>query len=682
MIYLVTNQKQLFSFEDIKYLSLEESLTMLSSWDIIQFDSETTGRDAHLCDLLCVQFGDIEGNNQIVVDTITIDILKYKHILESHYIVGQNLKFDLQFLYNYGIVPRKVYDTMIVEQFLYLGYPAGAISYSLKEIAWRRLGINIDKSVRGEIIWRGLDFDVVKYAAGDVQYLGQIMQSQLKDLSKIPNASVGAKLECDFIPVVAYLEWCGIKLDEKKWLDKMNQDKVNLEESLKKLNDYCVKKECLKKWVKINTQGDLFLGYDLTPKWTVDWQKNTAIDVIKALGFNTKSISKRTKKESDSIMEKVLNTQRGIDDEFLKLYFEYQGKYKVITSFGQGHLDAINPKTGRLHTIYRAIGTVSGRMSCGSKQSNTDLAKYKKIVPSKCKYPNLQQLPHDAITRACFVAEKGNKFISCDYSSMEARIGAEVYNEKVLLDEFLYGSGDTHSVYAKVVFDELKDMDVKDIKKKRPDLRNKVKPIEFAIQFGSDGTAVAPQLGVSVEEAKLLVSNLLAGMKGLASFKIKGSAFVRKNGYVNVMEKTGHRIYWWDHDKWLERQKSFTPEFWEDYKKFHKGTGDTIANEVKEHFQAASKWDRMALNGPTQGGGAICLKHSCIQLFNWIMDNSYFGKILLVNFTHDEINSEAPESIAELWGKVVSDTMEETAGIYYHKLSIPAEASIGDYWIH
>jgi ribonuclease D len=113
-------------------------------------------------------------------------------------------------------VPRKVYDTMIVEQFLHLGYPNGAIKYSLKEIAWRRLGIDIDKSVRGEIIWRGLDFEVIKYAAHDVEYLGKIMDSQIQDLRNIPNALIGAKLECDFTPVIAYLEWCGIKLDVEK----------------------------------------------------------------------------------------------------------------------------------------------------------------------------------------------------------------------------------------------------------------------------------------------------------------------------------------------------------------------------------------------------------------------------------------------------------------------------------
>ena len=162
MIYLVTKNISLFSFQDIKYCSVEDSIKLINSWSMVQYDSETTGRDARLCDLLCMQFGALKGENQVVVDTTTISPLNYKSILESKYIIGHNLKFDLQFLYNYNIIPRKVYDTMIVEQLLHLGYPAGVISYSLKSIANRRLNVVIDKTVRGEIIWSGLDARVIK----------------------------------------------------------------------------------------------------------------------------------------------------------------------------------------------------------------------------------------------------------------------------------------------------------------------------------------------------------------------------------------------------------------------------------------------------------------------------------------------------------------------------------------
>lgn len=680
MIYLVSGNLELFESTAYKHISLEESLDILKEWKLIQFDSETTGRNAHINDILCIQFGNIEGTVQIVVDTTTVNILNYKGIIENAYIIGQNLKFDIQFLYKYNIIPRKVYDTMIVEQLLYMGYPAGIISYSLKAIAERYLGIDIDKSVRGEIIWRGLDTQVIQYAAGDVQYLGEIMKLQLKEC-KTKNCTLGAKLECDFVPVIAYLEWCGIKLDENKWRAKMLNDNIKLQEALTKLNNYCINHPKLQKWVYIDLQGDLFSGFNTDPQWSIDWQKDEAKQPIKALGFNLETISKTTKKETESVTEKLLSIQKGIDDTFLKLYFDYQGYYKVTTSFGQGHLNLINPLTGRLHTNYWQIGTASGRMSSGSGD-DPDLAKLKKLPVSKVKMVNMQQLPHDAETRSCFVSEEGNLFCSCDYAAMEARIGAEVYNEKTLLDEFLYGSGDTHAAYAKVVFsEELKDVEVKDIKRVRPDLRNKVKSVEFAVQFGSDGTAVAPQLGISVDEARQLVNNLLKGMTGLANFKKIGSQKVRKLGYVEAHPLTGHKCYWWDHTKWLDRQASFNSEFWEHYKQYHKGTDSAIAKEVKEHFQAASKWDRMALNIPTQGGGAIVLKEAAIQLFNWIVDNNYFNKVLIVNLTHDEINTEFPKTLTE-WPDIVATTMEQAAAKYYYKLPIPAEASVGKYWIH
>lgn len=354
---------------------------------MVQYDSETTGRDARLCNLLCMQFGDLEGENQVVVDTTTISPLKYKDILENKYIIGHNLKFDLQFLYNYSIIPRKVYDTMIVEQLLHLGYPSGIVSHSLKAVAKRRLDIDIDKTVRGEIIWRGLDESVVKYAAGDVMYLGNIMKGQLDDCKK-RDLLKAAKLECDFVPSIAYLEWSGIKLDEGKWLAKMKQDKINLERAKTALDNFITSNDKFKKYTYVNTQGSLFDGFDLTPKCTVNWSSSQqVVKIAKELGFDTQVKDKKTGEDKDSVLEKHLKTQKGINDEFLKLYFDYQEYAKVVSSFGQGHLNAINPKTGRIHTVFRQLNTASGRLSCGSNQPNTDLAKAKGIPPNECKYP-------------------------------------------------------------------------------------------------------------------------------------------------------------------------------------------------------------------------------------------------------------------------------------------------------
>ena len=259
MTYLVTNQQSLFGSEDYTVLSVEESLEIMKDWKYIQLDSETSGRNAHLCSLLCVQFGNDTSDTRIVVDTSTIDIKKYKSLLESKRCIGHNLKFDLQFLYNHNIIPRKVYDTMIVEQLLHLGWPAGQISYSLNAVAQRRLGINIDKTVRGEIIWRGLDTSVINYAAGDVTYLEKIMHSQIEDLKK-QGLMRAAVIECNFVPAIAYLEWCGIHLDQDKWKAKMAEDEKKLKEAEKALNDFVINTPSLKEYVYINTQGDLFNG--------------------------------------------------------------------------------------------------------------------------------------------------------------------------------------------------------------------------------------------------------------------------------------------------------------------------------------------------------------------------------------------------------------------------------------
>lgn len=417
MIYFVTRQTQFYSPEHYTNITPDESLEMMKDWEVIQTDSETSGRDPHLCKLLLIQFGNDKADARIVVDCTTVDVCIYKELLESRRLILQNGKFDLQFLYNHGIIPRKVYDTMIVEQLLYLGYPSGQISYSLKSIAERRLGINIDKTVRGEIIWRGIDDKVILYAAGDVTYLERIMWSQVENLKK-KELLKAANIECSFVPVISYLEWCGIHLDKNKWKDKMQNDKANLIKAKEALDAFVISSPKLHQYTYVNYQGDLFSGFDLAPKCTVNWSSSQqVVRIAKELGFNTATKDKKTGEDKDSVLEKLLKAQKGICDEFLKLYFAYQEYFKVCSSFGQGHLNAINPRTDRIHTVYKQLGAASGRMSCGSQQPNTDLAKENGVKPSECTYPNMQQLPADSQTRGSFTAPDGYEWCSCDFSA-------------------------------------------------------------------------------------------------------------------------------------------------------------------------------------------------------------------------------------------------------------------------
>lgn len=191
-------------------------------------------------------------------------------------------------------------------------------------------------------------------------------------------------------------------------------------------------------------------------------------------------------------------------------------------------------------------------------------------------------------------------------------------------------------------------------------------------------------MGCTKEEAQRFADAYNEGFKGIAKFKAKGSKAVRKNGYIVLNPLSGHKTYWWDHKSWVKKQKSFTSEFWENYRIYHKDTGDSIALMVKKHFQAASKWDRKALNSVTQGTGAICFKVAARKFFDWIIDNNYFNIVLITNFVHDELCEEHPKELEDniKVSKILERIMQDTAAIYCKSLPIPAEASIGEYWIH
>ena len=708
MIWLVTKQQELFNSSSYTIVSTSKAIEEINTWKVIQVDSETSGRDPHICDFLSVQLGNDKKDIRIVIDCRTIDIISFKESLENSFCVFQNAKFDLQFFYKHNIIIRNIYDTMIVEQMLYLGYPSGSVSFSLKALCKRYLDKDIDKTVRGEIIWRGLDEKVIIYGASDVTNLEQIMHKQVA-ICKQRNCLKGAKVECDAVPSVAYMEWCGIHLDENKWKAKMIKDKESLSNATKALNDFIIKlsKEGYKKpykddlgntfyneipakeftkYVFINRQGDLFLGYNLEPQVNINWSSSKQVTkVAKLLGFNTTIQDKKTGEDKDSVLEKQLSTQKGICDEFIKLYFDYQGYNKVVTSFGQGHLNAINPIDGRLHTTFKQIGAASGRFSCGSNQPNTELAKYKKISPNDCKYPNLQQLPSDEVTRSCFTAPEGSLFVSCDFSAEESRLSADIYNDKEFRKEFLERTGDTHSMFAWAVFrkqcQECGCKSAMDVKKLAPQWRKKVKAVEFAYLFGAAAPTISKSADCSVEEAQSYIDTLDREFSGVSSFAKKGSLFVRSHGYIVINPITGHKVYWWDWNKWKEENAEFTQKFWEEYRDYHKGTNDEVAQKVRHHFQSAGYYDRLARNAVTQGTGAIIMKTAMKKLFDWIVDNGWFNKVHICVCVHDELDCDYPKECTE-FPKVLEEIMEDSAAIYCKSLPIPADPEVSNHWVH
>lgn len=478
MIYFVSNNPDKPIDSRYAFLSVEESLNLFNDVKVIQVDTETSGLNPHIMELMTLQLGSDVIDTQVVIDCTTVKVELYKSLLESKMLVLHNAKFDLQYFFKHNIIPRRVYDTMIAEQMLYLGYKAGTISYALKALADRYLQIDLDKTVRGQIRWRGIDAEVIVYGARDVMHLEKIMWKQVAEAKK-QRCLRGIKIECEAVPAVAYMEWCGIHLDAEKWQKKIEEDTKRVEEMEEKLNEFVINLNGGDNpFSYLDPQGDLFAGFAEKPVCTINWDSPAqVIKLAKYLGFNTEVKDKKTGELKDSVLEKSLKIQKGINDEFLNTYFGYKEPKKALSAFGQGHINAINPITGNLHTSWHQIGTASARMSCGEgTHPDEELAKLKGLPAKACPRVNLQQLPADDPTRGSFTSRPGYKIVSADFSAEESRLAADIYNEPVLLEEFLHGSGDAHSVFAKAFFPkELEGIDVKDIATKRPDLRKRAK---------------------------------------------------------------------------------------------------------------------------------------------------------------------------------------------------------------
>lgn len=560
MIYLISKQQSLFNSELYEKISFERAKEELTKLSIIQFDTETSGLDPFTKELLCYQLGNKE--NQYVFDQSSYSIVLFKELFESERLfILHNALFDLKWCYKYNIWPRHIYDTMLAEQLIWLGYSHRSIepeeyieeeykfpylekenkqthrlyyefSCSLKAIGKNRLNIELDKTVRGKISKVGLTPEVINYAGTDVMYLEDLKKSQQIDIDR-ENLQKAVDLENEFVKCLAYIEFCGVKLDINKWKVKMAKDQTKLNEALKELNDfvldyfnshngnirfktistehiidtqwihdeeelkkfniklyqpskkskryytrksnieevgllYCEELEIPFPYIEQNLQMDLFEEFDPTPHCTINWSSpKQLIPFFELIGFKLDTFDKKTKEKKKSTDSDTIKSQRKICPELTDAYVKYKEASKVCSAFGQNWLDAINSVTGRIHADFHQLGGDTARLSCGGGESKV----------------NVQQLPRDKETRACFVAEKGNLFISEDYMAQESRLLASVTNDPALIDLYTNGCGDLHSLTAYMSFPDIipRDTRIEDIKDLYSNLRQEAKPIEFAI---------------------------------------------------------------------------------------------------------------------------------------------------------------------------------------------------------
>ena len=773
MKYLISKQKSLFNSDLYQEISFDKALDYLEKLNIIQFDTESEGLDVFSKRLLCYQLGNKE--NQFVFDNFSYPINLLKSLFESDRLfIIHNALFDLKYLYYYNIWPNHVYDTMLTEQLIWLGwgesrfyngiYPSEykqsnykwpyleietarhdivyKFSTSLKAVANNRLGIELDKTIRGKINKVGLTPEVIEYAATDVEHLEDIRNSQQIDIER-ENLQKAVEIENAFVLCLAYIEYCGIKLDVNKWKAKMAKDKSKLdnatselnnfvidyfyshngnistktiyvehivdtqwihdEEELKKYNIkifpestktkryytrdsnieevgllYCEEVEILYPWINQDLQGDIFAGFNTDPYCTLNWSSpKQLIPFFELIGFKLDTFDKKTKEKKKSTDSKTIKSQREVCPQLADAYVKYKEASKVCSSFGENWLKAINPVTKRIHADFHQLGTTTARLSSGGGESGI----------------NVQQIPRDAETRACFVSEKGNYWISEDYMAQESRLLASVTNDPALIDLYTNGCGDLHSLTAYMSFpDQIpRETKVEDIKKLYPHLRQSAKSIEFAIGYGGDFNTLANNNGLPIEEAKKVYEDYMKGFPGVKKYQDYCRKAVIRDGYILMNPVTGHRAHIPDWDnKWKYiRDKMNSEGFWEYYRHLKKvDPYCEEVHEIKQFFKLKADLEKDSINYRIQDRGSMCSKLAGILLFKWIKKNNYQNIVKICLQAHDEYNIEAPIAIAEDVAIVLQKCMEKGAEPFCTRLPLSTDISrledntLPTYWIH
>lgn len=675
MIHFCSEQKRVVGSSVWEEIEVQDIISYFKNHKFIALDTETSGLDPHSCELLSIQFGDFD--HQFVIEYSPNILEKLKPLLLRKDVVWvlQNAKFDLQFFYKHDIILENIFDTYLAEGVLYCGFDdvklPNYVRKSLDVLVLKYCGVLLNKSIRGTINRVGLTDKVIEYGANDVKYLIPVMTSQMVKIKE--DGLWGAvKLDNKFVKVLAYIEYCGIYLNKEKWLAKMEDDS-------KKLSDM---EFALNKWVferfgdkYVNKQLDLFSA---AKRCSLNWSSSKQIiPIFKELGVDTKVRDKKTGKMKDSIEAKHIVKQVHVSP-LIQMYIDYKKAQKLVTTYGQNFLDAINPKTGRIHaTFWQIMNT--GRTSCGSGDNKDDDNSI-----------NLQNIPSDKITRGCFTNQFENTIlVDCDYSQQEDRMYTQLSKEPALIDFYndTTRKRDGHSFTAKLCFPkELKDIPEEEVKHVRPDLRSKAKGAKFAILFGGVGDTIAKNLGLSKEEGDEVYDAYMKAFPKLKEYFDYIKPIVVKNGYVYFNKVTGRRSYYQIFDEYERLSRTIDKQWWENYKqhKFHQ-TEDFLTYykpTCKRFFNLRGDLERRALNFPCQGSASDMSKLAGVWFFDWILKENLFNKVKISNFVHDEYLLETPKDIADKCAKALKECMEKAGKVFIDVVPVIAEPEITTVWQH
>ena len=466
----------------------------IRTFEIISFDTETTSISPIDAELVGFSFAveekkafyvSVPDNREEAQKIVEL----FRPILENEKImkVGQNIKYDIEVMRNYGVhLAGQLFDTMIAH---YLIQPE--LQHNMDYMAETLLNyhtIHIEQLIgpkgKNQRSMRNLSpTDVYKYAAEDADItlrLKNVLEPRLKELGV---DALFHNVEMPLIYVLAEMEYNGVLLDTEslKEVSKVFTARINeIEQAIYELAGH-----------SFNISSPRQVGDVLFDEMKiVDKPKKT-----KTGQFVTSEEELQKHASKNKIVQKIL---------------DYRGLKKLIGTYVDALPQLINQRTGHIHTSFNQAVTATGRLSSSD--------------------PNLQNIPvrgeDGKEIRKCFIPEKGCKFFSADYSQIELRVMAHLSQDENMIHAFENGL-DVHASTAARVYN-------KNITEVTRDERTKAKRANFGIIYGISQWGLAERLQIDRAEAKALMDGYFNTFPRVRDYMEEAKETARKKGYVET----------------------------------------------------------------------------------------------------------------------------------------------------
>ena len=462
---------------------------------IISFDTETTSTEAINAELVGLSFAFKEREAFYVPVPADRDKAQkivniFKPLYENEDIlkIGQNMKYDIEVLRNYGIEVRgKMFDTMIAH---YLIQPELRHNMDyMAEIYLDYQTIHIEELIgpkgRGQKNMRDLTPEqIYEYAAEDADITLQLKNKLEPELKRFGAEDLFYNIEMPLMPVLAEMEMNGVRIDTESLKDTSGVLTSRMKEIESRIYELA--------GTEFNIASPKQVGEVLFDRLKI---------VEKA---------KKTKTGQYVTNEEVLQSLKH-KHEIVADILEHRGLKKLLGTYVDALPKLINPRTGHIHTSFNQTVTATGRLSSSD--------------------PNLQNIPvrgeDGKEIRKAFIPEPGCEFFSADYSQIELRVMAHLSGDENMIEAFREGH-DIHAATAAKIYKE-------DINAVSRDQRTKAKRANFGIIYGITVFGLAERLEISRDEAKQLISGYFETFPKVKEYMDKSIQTARAMGYAETL---------------------------------------------------------------------------------------------------------------------------------------------------